>query len=246
VRLAAALAVVALFLLPILWMAATSLRQPAEFLAPSLSLIPAEPTLAHYRAVAEERLWRYGLNSLVVAAGTVALALAVSAPAAYALARLRFPRRLDMAFLGFVLLVKLAPPIALAPPLLQTLRAVGLLDSHAGLVLANQVLAVPMAIWLLLGYVRDTSVSVEEAAMVDGAGPWRRLVDIVVPMMAPGLAATAVFVAILSWNEFLFALLLIQSPANLTLPAFIATRIAEDETLWGGLSALGVLASLPV
>jgi multiple sugar transport system permease protein len=245
-RLAAALAVTALMLLPVAWMAATSLRPPAAFLAPSLSLWPAEPTLAHYAGVIEHRLWRHGANSLIVAAGTVVLALAVSVPAAYALGRLGLPRGLDAALLGFVLMVKLAPPMALAVPLMQTLRPLGLANTLAGLVLANQVLAVPMAIWLLIGFVRDVPVAVEEAAMVDGAGPWRRLAEITVPMMAPGIAATAVFVAILSWNEFLFALLMIRSPDLMTLPAYIASRITEDETLWGELSALGVLASLPV
>ena len=81
---------------------------------------------------------------------------------------------------------------------------------------------------------------------MDGAGLARILRDILLPMLAPGLAATAVLVAIVAWNEFLFAFLFVQSPANFTLPAFIATRINEDETLWGQLTAMGVLASVPV
>ena len=82
--------------------------------------------------------------------------------------------------------------------------------------------------------------------MLDGAGFVKRLVEIVVPLLMPGLVATAVFVAIMSWNEFLFALLFIQTPSKFTLPAFIATLINEDETLWGKLSAMGLIASLPV
>ena len=82
--------------------------------------------------------------------------------------------------------------------------------------------------------------------MMDGAGFLRRMVDIVAPLLMPGLVATGVFVAIMSWNEFLFALLFVQTPSNFTLPAYIATLITEDETLWGRLSAIGLLASLPV
>jgi len=99
---------------------------------------------------------------------------------------------------------------------------------------------------MLLAFLRDVPVALEEAARMDGARLPRVMRDILVPVMAPGLAATAVLVAIVAWNEFLFAFLFLQSPANFTLPTFIATRINEDETLWGQLSAIGVLASLPV
>ena len=146
----------------------------------------------------------------------------------------------------FVLMVKLTPPISLAIPLYQVLRTVGLLDSLPGLILVYQVYAIPFAIWMLLGFVRDVPVEYEESALVDGASlPWR-LRSIVLPVMMPGLIATAVFVVILSWNEFAYALLFIQSPENFTLPTYIATLITEDETFWGKLSAVGLMASLPI
>jgi multiple sugar transport system permease protein len=235
-----------LMLVPILWMVATSLKPPAEYATAAARLWPSAVTLEHYRFLLADGAAVRFLNSLIVTAGTTALALAVALPAAYALVRLPFPRRLDVAFLGLVLAVKLLPPIAVAIPLFQVLRGLGLLDTLAGLVLAYQVYALPFAIWLLLGYLRDVPVEVEEAAMIDGAGLVRRLATVVVPMILPGLAATTVFVAVLAWNEFLFALLYIQSPDRFTLPTYIATMITEDETLWGPLMALGVLASLPV
>jgi multiple sugar transport system permease protein len=245
-RIAAALIAALLFALPLAWMLATSLKPPGEYISASASLWPRQPTLMHYEAISEARVWRAAWNSLVVTAGATLLALLVSFPAAYALARLRFPRKLDLAFLVFVLLVKLTPPIVLAVPLYQVLRALGLLDTLAGLILVHQVYALPFAIWMLLGFLRDVPVALEEAARMDGARLPRVMRDILVPVMAPGLAATAVLVAIVAWNEFLFAFLFLQSPANFTLPTFIATRINEDETLWGQLSAIGVLASLPV
>lgn len=246
IRIVAAFGLCALSLIPLVWMVATSFKPPAEYVSTSIALWPQDPTLAHYRVLLDGGMWRLGLNSIVVALGTVALSLLAGLPAAYALARFELPKRFDIVFLGFVLVIKLAPPIALAIPLYQVLRALGLLDSHLGLILANQILALPFAIWMLLGFVRDVPYSFEEAAMLDGAGFVKRLVEIVVPLLMPGLVATAVFVAIMSWNEFLFALLFIQTPSKFTLPAFIATLINEDETLWGKLSAMGLIASLPV
>jgi multiple sugar transport system permease protein len=245
-RLGGAALVALLFALPLVWMLATSLKPPGEYASGSASLLPHAPTGAHYAWLVDSRAWRLGLNSLVVTLGTTLLALLAAIPAAYALARLRFPRKLDMAFLVFVLVVKLTPPIVLAVPLYQVLRSLGLLDTLAGLVLVYQIYALPFAIWMFLGFVRDVPVAIEEAAMIDGAGLGRRLRDIVLPMMAPGVAATAVLVAITSWNEFLFAFLFVQSPHNFTLPTFIATMINEDETLWGRLAALGVVASAPI
>jgi multiple sugar transport system permease protein len=99
---------------------------------------------------------------------------------------------------------------------------------------------------MLLGFVRDVPLAYEEAAMVDGAGLGRRLATVVLPIMLPGLISTAVFLMILSWNEFLYALLFIQTPSKFTLPTYIATLITEDETFWGKLAAIGFLASLPI
>ncbi len=246
VRVVSALLVAALFALPLVWTLATSLKPPGEYVSASAALLPREFTLMHYEALAQSRVWRLALNSLVVTLGTTALALAAALPAAYALARFDFPHRLDGFFLAFVLLVKLTPPIVLAVPLYQVLRTLGLLDTLTGLVLVNQIYAMPFALWMLLGFVRDVPFVYEEAAAIDGAGLLRRIVQIVIPVLAPGLAATGVLVAIAAWNEFLFAFLFVQSPANFTLPTYVATRINEDETLWGQLSAIGVLASLPI
>jgi len=245
-RMLGAILVAALFSLPIVWMVATALTPPGFYTAGSAALWPRAPTLMHFEALAAARVWRLALNSLVVTAGTTLVALAAALPAAYALARLSFPRRLDIAFLMFVLVVKLTPPIVLAVPLYQVLRGLGLLDTLAGLILAYQIYALPFAIWMLLGFVRDVPVAIEEAARIDGAGLARILAEIVLPVMAPGVAAAAILVAVAAWNEFLFAFLFMQSPSGFTLPTAIATRINEDETLWGQLAALGLLASLPV
>lgn len=243
---AVAYALAALFLLPIVWMIGTSFKPHLEYVTTSVDLLPDAPTLIHYRLLIDSDILGKVWNSVAVAVGSTALALAAGFPAAYALARLEFPARFDILFLLFVLLIKLSPPIVLAIPLYQVLRAIGLLDTLAGLMFVYQVYALPFAIWMLLGFVRDVPLAYEEAAMVDGAGLFRRLTTVVMPVMMPGLISTSVFLMILSWNEFLYALLFIQTPSKFTLPTYIATLITEDETFWGQLAAIGFLASLPI
>lgn len=238
--------VTAVMLLPMIWMVGTSLKPPIEYVSLSVDLLPDTPTLQHYRQLIQEDILGKVLNSLIVATGATLLALTAGLPAAYALVRLDLPKRLDRAFLFFVLVVKLAPPLVLAIPLYQVLRTLGLLDTLAGLILIYQVYALPFAIWMLIGFVRDVPVSYEEAARIDGANLVQRLVTVVLPLMLPGLVATGVFVMILCWNEFAYALLFVQTPSKFTLPTYIATLITEDETFWGRLAAIGFLASLPI
>jgi multiple sugar transport system permease protein len=239
-------AVAALMLMPILWMIATSLKPAGEYVSTSPALLPGSITLEHYRQLLSDDIAGKVLNSIIVSLGATLLALAAGFPAAYALERLELPRRWDAAFLVFVLVVKLTPPIVLAVPLYQVLRAFGLFDTLAGLILVYQVYALPFAIWMLLGFVRDVPRSYEEAALIDGATLWQMLTRVVLPLMRPGLIATGVFLLVMCWNEFVYALLFIQSPSKFTLPPYIATLITEDETFWGRLSAIGFIASLPI
>lgn len=238
--------VTAIMLLPVVWMVGTSVKPPIEYVSASVDLLPNAITGAHYRQLFADGIVGKLINSTVVAFGATALALVVGFLAAYALVRLRLPKHWDMAFLLFVLLIKLSPPIVLAIPLYQVLRALGLLDTLLGLVIVYQVYALPFAIWMLIGFLRDVSTSYEEAAVMDGASLPQRLATVVVPIMTPGFVATGVFLLILCWNEFVYALLFIQTPSKFTLPTYIATLITEDETFWGRLSAIGLLASLPI
>jgi multiple sugar transport system permease protein len=242
----AVIVVVVLFALPVAWMAGTSIMPPGEFLTQTPRLFPSTPTLEHY-----VEAWNIGVlprifNSVIVTLGATILALFAGAGAAYGLARYGFPARLDVIFLAFVLIVKLMPPIVVAEPLFQLLRLLGLLDSRTGLVLANQVHALPLAIWMLVSYFRDIPVAVEEAAALDGANAVQRLFTIVLPMAMPGIFATGILVTILAWNEYLFALLFIQSPSLFTLPIYISSMITEDAIHWGRLMAVGLASSLPV
>jgi multiple sugar transport system permease protein len=239
--------VTAIVLMPVIWMVATSVKPPGEYVSTSIAILPDSYTLEHYRALmATDGIGEKLANSLIVTLGAAVLSLILGLPAAYALVRMNLPRKLDVGFLIFVLLIKLTPPLVLSIPLYQVLRTVGLLDTLTGLIFVYQVYLLPFAIWMLIGFVRDVSPSYEEAAMMDGAGLIRRILTIVLPIMAPGVAATMVLLIIIGWNEFAYALLFIQTPSNFTLPIYIATLITEDETLWGRLSAIGLIASLPI
>ena len=235
----------ALLLLPCLWMAGAAFMPTLERLDHPLRIWPAAPTFEHFASVWSNGIGAPLFNSLLVGFGTTLLALALAFPAAYALVRLRFPARLDLLFLVLVLALKLMPPITIAVPLFALAKRLHLLDSTLGLMLAYQIYALPMAIWMLLAFVRDVPIEYEEAACIDGAGLARRLVQIVLPLCAPGLIATAIFVFIAAWNEFLIALLFVSTPSRFTLPLAIAGYVTENGIDWGDLMSAGLMASLP-
>jgi len=233
-------------LLPIYWMATTSVKPPGEYVSKEPTLIPKHLTFEHY-----ENMWKHGFfrhlrNTVTVAIGSTLLSLAVGFLAAYALVRFRLPARLDILFMFWVLIVKMLPPVVIAVPLYKTLRFLGLLDSLAGLVIVYQVYTLPYCIWMLLGFVKEVPQEFEEAASLDGASTWQILRHVVLPLVGPGLVAAGIFSAIIAWNEFIYALLFVHFPSRLTLPIHIANYITEHETLWGELMAIGLCASLPV
>lgn len=234
------------FTLPTLWMLGTALKPAGEYIGTGLSLLPGAPTLEHFISLWHQGVGQRLMNTLVVALGTTLISLTLAFLAAYALVRFRFPAQLDRLFLLLVLVVKMLPPIVVAIPMYRILRSLNGLDSLPGLMLSYQVYTLPFCIWMLLGFVRQIPVDLEEAATLEGAGLFRQLTRVVLPLAAPGLVATLIFAMLLAWNEFLFALLFIQTPSNFTLPLFIATFATENQTYWGELMAIGVISSLPV
>jgi multiple sugar transport system permease protein len=244
-RCAARIAALVLLLLPCIWMVGAAFTSTLERLDRPLALWPARPTLVHFAAVWSSGIGAALANSIAVAFGTTALALTLALPAAYALARLRFPARLDMLILVLVLAVKLMPPITVAVPLFALAKSLHLLNALTGLMFVYQIYTLPMALWMLLPFVRDIPVEYEEAAQLDGAGLAQRIVSIVLPLCAPGLIAAGIFVFITAWNEFLLALLFVSTPSRFTLPLSIAGYVTENGIDWGELMSTGLIASLP-
>ncbi|MGL5430111.1 MAG: carbohydrate ABC transporter permease [Vibrio sp.] len=237
---------VTLFMLPIVWMFGTALKPASEILHSGASLLPSKVTLTSFATLLQGNLLQLVNNTVIISLSATAVSVIVAFFAAYALVRYQFPAKLDSVFLLMVLIIKMMPPIVVAIPLYSLMNQLGLLNSKLGLVLAYQVYTLPFCIWMLLGFVRDVPLEIEEAGAMDGAHLFKRLAYIVFPLCAPGLVATAIFAMILGWNEFLFSLLFVHTPDKFTIPLFISNFMTEDGTAWGELMAIGIVSSLPM
>ena len=235
------LLVVAFALGPWLWMLVTSLTPQELLFSEGVSL--DRPTAANY-----DRLFRTVgfetnlLDSLIVAGGTVLVGLTLSITAAYAFSRFRFPgRRLLM--LQF-LLINMFPIVLLILPLFVLMRMLGILNTHLALIVANSTIAIPFAIWMMTSYLNAIPTELDEAAMTDGCTRLGALWRVVLPLSAPGIAATGIYIFITAWNEYLYALTL---GGNNVRPITVAiqTLIGEYQVQWGLLTAGGIVGALP-
>jgi multiple sugar transport system permease protein len=230
---------------PLLWMLSVSFKGPRELVELYPSFIPADPTLENYRiALTENELVRSAVNSLKVATITALLTTAIGLPAAYVLARRR--GLISRLGLGWILLSQMFPLILIIVPLFLLLRDLKLTDSHAGLILVYMVWALPFILWMLQSYVRGIPRDLEEAATVDGATRFQILVGIIAPLLAPGVVVTTLFAFITAWNEFFFALVILQTPELTTLPLKLAQFVGiEGIVRLGPLAASALLATAP-
>ena len=216
---------------------ATLFREPA--------LWPTHIILDHYRALFDERdFWIPIRNSVIVAGTTTLLCIAVGSLAAYALARLEF--RGKTAILSLILAVTMFPQISIVSPLYLLLRALRLIDTYPGLVLPYLTFAMPLAVWLLVGFFRQLPLDLEEAALVDGATRWQSFTRVILPVSVPALATTAILTFIYCWNEFLFALSFTLGPERQTVPVAIALFRGQYQVPWGQILAAAVVATVPV
>lgn len=231
-------------LLPLLWALIASFTPEAQIFS-GQPLPSRQFTWRHYRNLFETRdFWTPIRNSLIVAGATTILAVSIGAPCAYALARLRF--RGKAILLTLVLAVAMFPQIAIVSPLFLALRAVHLIDTFPGLVLPYLTFAMPLTIWMLVGFFRDLPIALEEAALVDGAGWIRTLTQIVLPVSWPAIATAAILTFLYSWNEFLFALTFTLGPERQTVPVAIALFRGQYQVPWGEVLAASIVATLPV
>jgi multiple sugar transport system permease protein len=230
---------------PLLWLVSASLKSSAELNSLTVSLLPGEWRWDNYtQALARQGLVRSAGNSLLVALASTGLVILIALPASYVLARLRGAVR--AAGVGWILVSQVFPVILIILPLFLILRTLGLTDSLGGLILVHTTYTLPFALWMLQGYVSAIPVDLEEAGSVDGAGRLDVLRLVVLPLLVPGVAATAMFAFVSSWNEFFFALVLLQSPENYTLPITLKMFIGgEGKVALGPLAAGSVLAAVP-
>jgi multiple sugar transport system permease protein len=229
---------------PIYWMVISSFRAPsALFAAPSL--LPGRISLEAYSVLLE--LTDYPTqfrNSLVVALSVVAITLSMSLVIAYAVLRLKMPGK--TLIIGTMLYAYMFPPMLLAIPLYGIFVSLGIADSPLALIIAHCTLTLPLGVWLFWGFLRAQPVELEEAAMVDGCTRLGSFVRIVLPLSLPGIVTVAVFTFLLSWTDYAYALVMVGSDAQKTLPVGLASMIGSFDMRWGEAMAGATLIAAPL
>jgi N,N'-diacetylchitobiose transport system permease protein len=240
----AVVALVALF--PVYWMVLSSFKRNSQLRTLNPEFLPTSPTLDNYRRVFErEFFWTAVRNSMLVTSTVVFFALVIAFFAAVALSRFRFRGR--KAFLIAVLAIQMVPAEALIISLFRVLNGWELTNRIIGLSLTYLVFVLPFTIWTLRGFVGGVPLELEDAARVDGATRLGAFMRVTLPLIAPGLVATGIFAFILAWNEFIFALVLMDRPESQTGPVWLnAFNDGARGTDWGGVMAGSTLLAIPV
>lgn len=240
--LSAALVVV---VFPLYWMLLTAFDPPSLSYSAKISLLPKRLTFAAFAQLLREYdflLWMW--NSAFVATISTLLAVLVGTLAAYSLARLRYPGRGFLA--GTFFLAYIFPATLLVVPVFVILSVLGLTDDYIGLVMSYLIFTVPFCTWMLRAYLTSIPPELEEAALVDGANRIQAMLLIILPLAAPGVAAATIFAFTLSWNEYLYAFILMTDSTKMTLSPGMTKLVFGDIFLWGMIMSGASLMSLPV
>jgi multiple sugar transport system permease protein len=246
----ALLALAVLWLSPIAWVVVTSLKPSADIIRLPPEWIPWPATLTHYHEVLlgssrTARIGRAFANSLVVATGSVLVVLATSAMAAYPLARMRFPGR-DLLFVVLVGSLMIPNAVLLVPQYVLTQR-LGWLSTYQGLIVPEAAMLFAFGVFLLRQFFLTMPRELEDAALIDGAGPWQVFSRIILPLSQPVLAALAIFAFRSAWNDFLWPLIAVNKPDMFPLPVALALlRSAYSSESYGPIMAGAALSALPL
>jgi multiple sugar transport system permease protein len=239
----AAVAVVLVWLFPLLWILLTSIKTRPDIFS-RIPLFIFAPTLDNYIAVLSRSEFTEGLiNSVKTAGLTTLIAVLVGPLAAYPLARLQFRAREQILF--WVLSLRMLPTVAIVVPFYLILYYLGLRDTLLGLVMAYLSFSLPFAIWMLVGFVRDLPKELDDAAFIDGCSHWHLLWLVHLPLLRPALAVVAIFTFVFAWNELVLALMLTEVDAK-TVPVAIIGMVQPDNIPWGEIAAGSILTLLPM
>lgn len=229
---------------PIYWMVVSSLREPTELLT-NISLIPQTWTLESYRNLLELTDYpTHFLNSVIVAVIAVVVTMVFSVMIAYAVTRQRI--RGKKLIVGAMLYAYMFPPLLIAIPIFTIFARMGLSDTLTGLIVSHLTLTLPLGVWFLWGFFKSMPFELEEAAMVDGCTRLGAFLRVVLPLALPGLITVAIFSFLLSWTDYTFALVMIGSDANKTLPVGLASMVGSFDLRWGEIMAGSTLIALPL
>lgn len=232
-------------LFPLVWTFLTSLKPEADIVTSNLQYIPQNVTFDNYVAIWERSGFPVLIrNSASVTAITLTLCLTLGTLASYGFSRYQFRGRAQL--LLFYLVIRMFPVVLMIIPLFLMLRTLGLLDTHLGLALAYTTFLLPLCVWMMKGFFDAVPVDLEDSARIDGCTRLGALVRVVLPLVRSGLVATAVFIGIASWNEYLFALMLTTSQGTRTWPVGLQLMVGEFQLPWGSFSAGGMISIIPV
>jgi sorbitol/mannitol transport system permease protein len=230
------------FFFPVLWMVLTAFKQERDAYTDTPKLF-FEPTLDQFRNVFDAGFWPYLGNSAFATVMSTFLVLVLAVPAAYALSIRPVEKTQDVLF--FFISTKMLPVVAVIVPLYVVTQNLGLLDNIWALVILYTAMNLPIAVWMLRSFMLEVPGEVLEAAQMDGCTTLRMFRAVLLPMLAPGIAATALICVIFAWNEFFFAVNLTAARAG-TVPVFLVGFITSEGLYWAQLSAAATLAALPV
>lgn len=234
-----------LTLFPLYWIIISSLKTNVETHSVPVTFLPKEWTLYAYHEIFERRNFgRYLTNAMVVALATTFWGVAVAAWSGYGFARYDF--RYKPAIMAFVLIAQSFPRILLVIPYFELANRFGLKDTYAGLILAYSTFIQPLCLWIMKEYFEQIPRELDEAALVDGASPYRAFWDIILPLARPALGATAIIGFLTAWNEYEFALVLTSSDRVRTISVAIASFIGEFTTEWNLVMAAAAVGTVPV
>ncbi len=231
---------------PVYWMVSTSFKPDAQINSLTPTWLPLHPTLSHYSAAMDKPyFWADVKNSLIVVIATVTASMVLAFLAAVALAKYRFRGR--KLFIVLVIGIIMLPQVGLIIPLYVVLARYHLTNTLTGVILTNLTFVLPFAVWTLRGFILGIPKELEEAAMVDGSSRLGAFVRILLPLVAPGLVATSVFAFVTTWNEYIFASVLLSDQSNQTVTVWLSYFYGTSRnTDWGALMAASTLTAIPV
>lgn len=243
----AAVIVVIVSVFPFVYAVSTSLKSGTALF--ESTLWPTSVTLDNYRSLftmAEQPFGKHIVNSIVVSMSVVILSLFLGVTAAYALGRIAFKGR--GLLLTTVLAVSMFPQVAVLAGMFELIRAMGLYNKSLGLVLPYMIFTLPFTVWVLTTFMKQLPKELEEAAIMDGCGPWRIIKDVFMPLLWPALVSTGLLAFIAAWNEFLFALTFVLDNNERTVPVSISliSGASKYDIPWGNIMAASVLVTLPL
>jgi multiple sugar transport system permease protein len=232
---------------PVAWLLTNSFKTRLDMFAMPPIWFVDNPTLYNYvQTFVEREYLTYMWNSTVVALFTTLFSLVIGTLAGYALARFSYPGRMKFHVSFWILSTRMMPPIVTIMPLYIFFSFLDLLNTKTALVIAYTGFNLPFVVWMMKSYFAEIPRDLEESAMVDGDTRLGAFFRVILPLARPGLAATAIFCLILSWNELLFALIITETTSSNTLPIGIAGRITQYKVEWGEISASGFAACVPI